>query len=171
MKTVEKICEVCYESFLADPREIKRGNAKYCSLSCSAKNPRKNIKKFNRNCIYCGNSFLSRCSDSKYCSSICKQRNYRKNSKSVLSIKSFYNILGFLPCELCGWTESVRDIHHIIPVSKGGKNEINNLIVVCPNHHRMIHNNLVSEEAILKALNFRLSLHPELYPGAGRSSW
>lgn len=42
------------------------------------------------------------------------------------------------------------DVHHIIPVSNGGKNEITNLITLCPNCHRMVHRNLISEEKLKK---------------------
>ena len=42
-------------------------------------------------------------------------------------------------CSICGWNESTCDIHHIIEKSKGGTNEHNNLIIVCPNCHRIIH--------------------------------
>lgn len=44
-----------------------------------------------------------------------------------------------LGCSLCGWNEASCDIHHIIDVSLGGSNDLNNLILVCPNHHRIIH--------------------------------
>ena len=42
-------------------------------------------------------------------------------------------------CSICGWNESTCDIHHIIPKSQDGSNEHNNLIIVCPNCHRIIH--------------------------------
>ncbi len=31
------------------------------------------------------------------------------------------------------------DIHHIVPVSRGGKNELGNLVTLCSAHHRMKH--------------------------------
>ena len=33
-------------------------------------------------------------------------------------------------CSVCGWDESVCDIHHVTP---------DNVIVLCPNHHRKMH--------------------------------
>jgi len=46
-------------------------------------------------------------------------------------------------CEICGWNKTTCDMHHKISLQKGGKNERNNLILVCPNCHRLIHNNLL----------------------------
>jgi predicted HNH restriction endonuclease len=50
-------------------------------------------------------------------------------------------------CEVCGWkidkvlgtNGDGLEIHHIIPVSKGGKDTMDNTIVLCPNHHKIIH--------------------------------
>lgn len=40
-------------------------------------------------------------------------------------------------CELCGYRLTL-DSHHIMPKKEGGKHEINNLIVLCPNCHALI---------------------------------
>lgn len=61
-------------------------------------------------------------------------------------------------CAVCGWQVSVdglifdengnyqkhiemagNEIHHIKSVKDGGGNEIENLILLCPNHHAMAH--------------------------------
>ena len=42
-------------------------------------------------------------------------------------------------CAICGWQHATCDVHHIVPKSKGGSHSDDNLIVVCPNHHRIIH--------------------------------
>jgi hypothetical protein len=39
------------------------------------------------------------------------------------------------PCKQARWTE----IHHVIPLSQGGKNNIENLTTLCSAHHRWIH--------------------------------
>jgi len=41
-------------------------------------------------------------------------------------------------CKVCGSDKQLQ-VHHIIPVSLGGKNNIENLMVVCNNCHLKIH--------------------------------
>ncbi len=150
MATIEKECQTCGKTFSADTREVNRGNAKYCSLSCAAKAPKK--LQYTQICKHCGREFLSASKQSKYCSDSCKQKNYRAKQKDLSnensSIKTFYKVFENVPCELCQWDKTSRDLHHIIEVSNGGTNELNNLLCVCPNCHRMIHNNLISKDDI-----------------------
>ena len=42
-------------------------------------------------------------------------------------------------CCLCEWNEGICDIHHVIWKKNGGSNNADNLIVVCPNCHSIIH--------------------------------
>lgn len=42
-------------------------------------------------------------------------------------------------CTECGWDETTCDVHHVIPRSKGGKNTIENAIMLCPNCHAKRH--------------------------------
>ena len=39
-------------------------------------------------------------------------------------------------CALCGWTEARCDVAHIVDRKCGGDDSLNNIIVLCPNHHR-----------------------------------
>jgi 5-methylcytosine-specific restriction endonuclease McrA len=41
-------------------------------------------------------------------------------------------------CLICGF-DKIVDIHHLVERSKGGSNELSNLIMLCPNHHKMLH--------------------------------
>jgi len=41
-------------------------------------------------------------------------------------------------CAICGFNKLV-DLHHIVPISKGGSNDSENFVGLCPNHHQMIH--------------------------------
>lgn len=40
-------------------------------------------------------------------------------------------------CKFCDF--EIVDIHHIIPKEFGGKNDLDNLMDLCPNHHRCFH--------------------------------
>lgn len=49
-------------------------------------------------------------------------------------------------CKICGWNECSLDIHHIVPISKGGFNNLENLIALCPCCHRKSHNGFFTIE-------------------------
>lgn len=157
MSKVEKECQFCGKLFQADTKELNRGNAKYCSQSCASKVPK--ALKYEHICKHCGQKFMSASKSAKYCSDSCKQKNYRAKQKSLseegVSIKTYYKIFEKIPCEICQWNKTSRDLHHIIEVANGGTNELNNLICVCPNCHREIHNNLISKEDLYKIIETR----------------
>ncbi|MGE0256982.1 MAG: HNH endonuclease [Alphaproteobacteria bacterium] len=48
-------------------------------------------------------------------------------------------------CQLCLWQprktygEELCEAHHVRWLARGGDDELHNLVLVCPNHHRAIH--------------------------------
>ncbi len=48
-------------------------------------------------------------------------------------------------CQFCGWEPRLKyraelcEAHHVRWLSRGGEDAIGNLVLVCPNHHRAIH--------------------------------
>jgi hypothetical protein len=42
-------------------------------------------------------------------------------------------------CEVCGWDKAPCDVHHRVPKADGGKNTVDNGVVLCPNCHRLAH--------------------------------
>ena len=46
-------------------------------------------------------------------------------------------------CILCGWEKAECDKHRILPKNKGGTYKNGNVIIVCPNCHRLIHRGLI----------------------------
>ena len=124
-------------------KNISEGLKKY-----NKENPREIIY-YDYICENCGKSFKSqkiRNGRHIYCNDCKRKVIHYKNINSLTSIKdlSKRTITKILlrankGCSICGWNESTCDIHHIIPKSKGGNNEHNNLIIVCPNCHRIIH--------------------------------
>ncbi|NDD83955.1 HNH endonuclease [bacterium] len=67
-------------------------------------------------------------------------------------------------CEMCGF-ERALDAAHIIPHIKGGTMEDDNLLALCPNHHRLFDNKkLTLEEAqkiSYKVKNYMDYVHPK----------
>lgn len=51
-------------------------------------------------------------------------------------------------CSDCGWDKGFCHVHHIIPKSAGGTDELENLIVLCPNCHQIRHNEMRGKKAI-----------------------
>lgn len=153
---VEKECEYCHKIFMADTRELNRGNAKFCSISCCAKYRNKNRPLKHCKCIVCGNEFLAMDPRAKYCSKKCKNKHYRQLiATEENGTRKLQQILLTLPCANCGWQVGPRDVHHIIPACEGGKNEMNNLITLCPNCHRLAHRNLLSKDKLNELVYLR----------------
>ena len=47
-----------------------------------------------------------------------------------------------LGCEVCGWVEAGWEslhAHHVIPLACGGQDGVDNILVLCPNHHALAH--------------------------------
>ena len=163
MKNINRICKTCNKPFKADSREVNRGDARFCSRSCGAKQPKEHIYK--KSCKHSGVVFDTASNIALYCSTSCKQKNYRHKSKmsseeDYVSTRTLSKLFINKGCEICGWNETTCDLHHIIEVSQGGTNKLSNLINVCPNHHRMIHKNLVSKDEILKIAKDRTISSP-----------
>lgn len=100
----------------------------------------------------------------KYCSLSCQRRatENARNARTPAEV-SDYSHKGYLSktiinrysgkCAICGWRATDKliktdkgihysygnEIHHIVPISKGGKATEDNLILLCPNHHKQAH--------------------------------
>jgi predicted HNH restriction endonuclease len=65
-----------------------------------------------------------------------------------------------MKCIVCGFDTAVV-VHHIIPKADNGTNDPENLAVLCPNHHAMVHKNMISSEEltlIIKGIANNLNL-------------
>lgn len=155
-QTVERNCTHCDKLFNAPIAEINRGNARYCSLSCAAHGNnafRQANPRYNKHCIHCGKEFITDTGFHTYCSDRCKSKSAYERRKRSRSICSLY--LFDLPCAICGWKESTRDLHHIVPIANNGTNTDDNLITLCPNHHRMTHRNLITQDKLFELVKSR----------------
>ena len=65
----------------------------------------------------------------------------QRNQQHVKDLRELY--AG--KCQLCGWNpkslyqKNLCEAHHVHWLSRGGDDELHNMVLICPNHHRAIH--------------------------------
>ena len=73
---------------------------------------------------------------------LCSRHRYEQRVKTEgrvakPSIRTRYK-LSSLSCKRCNWHEGPTDTHRIIPGRKGGKYDLENVVPLCPNCHRLV---------------------------------
>ena len=149
------ICNECYSEFTALTEKVKRGNAKFCTRSCSAKYTIKSKKSKLKTCRQCAKRFRTKNSNAKYCSIKCSGRNSTEKRKLTSTQKEKVTKLKKRGCEICNWKKASCDIHHMTPISKGGTNRLSNLITLCPNHHRIADQEIIPIIRLIKLIRIR----------------
>jgi len=161
---VTLVCPVCKKEFTATRYKAK--TRKFCSLRCfyksiSGHNPETWKTK---NCEVCGKPFnypLCREGKAKYCSNKCAGIAFRGNGSP--RYKGVYKNLGDFRrnmkkklqwlfgdvCIICGWDKTPNDVCHIVPRKEGGKDSFDNVVLLCPNHHRMYDMGLIQREHLV----------------------
>ena len=84
----------------------------------------------------------------------------------VRKMAPIVNIIFDKKCAVCGWyvgkyrkkpielpkscVNGARgcDIHHITPLIEGGKSEYDNMVLLCPNHHKEAHLGIIDRETL-----------------------
>lgn len=162
-------CEQCGVTFETRPYIKAR---KYCSSACrdDFRKARTGLQHplYNRQeipCKTCGALVLVTPSMLKknrncFCSPACAKQNHKialtgKPKQNVpRSGKMAARVRDGGKCVLCGFSHATA-VHHIIARQKGGTNELENLVTLCPNHHYMAHAGLIPLETLnLHALPF-----------------
>jgi len=148
-KTFEKECEICSSVFTFIATRIDK--AKYCSRICYYKSMSKkgSVKQI---CKNCNSEFLkSPCKkNKKFCSKECLT-NHTKNTykDSFSSVRAFLKRSGRLSkCQICGFDSvpEIMGVHHIDRNRKN--NNIENLMVLCPNCHSIEHRKHIPHSAL-----------------------
>lgn len=73
--------------------------------------------------------------------SVPERKEIKRNPELPVALKELYNY----KCQVCSYDFKPKygtpysETHHVIWLSRGGVDHSNNLIVICPNHHRIIH--------------------------------
>jgi protein-arginine kinase activator protein McsA len=159
-------CFNCDKEIIRKPNEVKRSKTKkfYCSHSCSASASNSNrkldeqtkqkIKESLTNrainnpkprrfvpCVTCQKDFHQVKKINKFCSKECYRISKFKNEINQISSRTWNKIFKRAfpdwKCPYCNWSETF-DVHHIIPRKDELNNNLDNLVLLCPNHHSLI---------------------------------
>lgn len=96
-----------------------------------------------------------------YCSPACRHAGHGKAmrgkrwSDRLSSTKDFRKWVKeqqgrAVPCLICGWDEDTTDVCHIVARKDGGKDELGNIVRLCPNHHRMFDAGKIPQNEIVR---------------------
>ena len=143
---MEKLCLECGKPFRAS-----HGLNTICSDECklNRKNRVRRKVKLKRNCKWCGKEFETTHCNRQFCSGFCKRKCDTKYRQQFIERRRAENksYKRELPdcCEICGFNRAI-EYCHIIEVSKGGFTNIDNIVVLCPNHHRLFDRNELTKQ-------------------------
>ncbi len=103
-------------------------------------------KKFT-SAVYMRKSRPTRCSS---CKRVTKRGSKSASSILELSKRTISKLMkrAKFSCSMCGWNKTSLDLHHIVYRSIGGGDKHQNLIALCPNCHRMAHEEKYSINAL-----------------------
>jgi len=162
-------CLFCGESIQRHwPHELK--SATFCNNTCKHSYQKTHPTNYHGSkqtdhCKMCGKQFTYYPSvrpNAQYCSNECRHLDHGSKvcgskggrwkgaARGKTSIRLFAK--RWLPqqCAICGWHAASCDAHHIVPLKSGGENILSNMIILCPNHHRMVEEGLLSSTQLFE---------------------
>ena len=175
MAKIERTCKFCSKSFLAEAKEVNRGNGKYCSLSCcsSYRHP----KKPNVECATCGEKLYRNKSKKEasksglfFCNKECMSKAQKLDGIKEIhpphyghGLKNYRSICfrdHKKECIICG-EDNIVAVHHYD--HNHSNNDPGNLVPLCPTHHQYVHSSfsdLVKEKIDSYVSSFLSSREP-----------
>ena len=159
-------CNICAKIFYAKPCHIKRGDGKFCSMTCATKGRRRG--KF-INCTICNKqvwkqpkALLHSKSGKFFCGKSCQtvwrntirfigpeHPNWKGGEYTYRYILRRSNVLKI--CKNCGLNDTrLLSIHHIDKNHKN--NNLKNLVYLCYNCHFLIHHDKTEFNKFMEAL-------------------
>lgn len=138
------VCSVCNTTYKTRPSRLKRAKKNCCSVSCAR--VAQQIPKNKVSCARCGKPVVTRkgVGGRVFCSRKCfgkfqtEQAQRHRNPKASLrrAEKRALREAHGVACFICGFDRAI-DWCHIIPRRNGGGAGKENVIPLCPNHHRL----------------------------------
>ena len=125
-----------------------------------------------RICQLCGEPIpeTRRSNNTKYCSLKCGREAEKRQQIAAISKKALsHNAIAMYvygaynsKCALCNWQASAEtisykgkiqyahgnELHHILPAHEGGSDNWDNVILLCPNHHKQADMGILSRESL-----------------------
>ena len=168
-------CLECGAAIPWRPGVKNRATARFCGNPCKYAWQKRNppnpaVQRETRPCATCGEpvSYLpsqrrpGHAAGRIYCSRKCKGAGHsklmtgRRPSGGVYTSNATFRKLirpAFLDrCAICGWDEAPCDVAHIVARKAGGNPaDPENVVMLCPNHHRMFDTGRISAEVVLAA--------------------
>jgi 5-methylcytosine-specific restriction endonuclease McrA len=151
-------CATCGNQFVRAWQGERPNAPKYCNRTCFGIAQRKRSKAV---CPTCKKEFevipsRKKASLKNYCSPSCRSQgvmqrgpmspNWKGGSEGTQA-RAIRRLHG-TACMRCGGNEARTDTHHIKLRSKGGKHALANLLVLCPNCHRLAHDGKIPVETL-----------------------
>lgn len=133
-------CAICQKQFTHISSRCNK--AKYCSRKCYYHSIKYRGNK-EYTCFHCGKLFIDHIAHKrKYCSQSCKGKQKRETWKPHYTTIRYQMLKDGLikACQICGYNEikNILGVHHIDRNRENNSPE--NLQVLCPNCHSIIHN-------------------------------
>ena len=159
------VCTRCGNSYYAQAAQTE--TRRYCSTECRDDHRRDrtgpaspSYRRVQVACAECGepvhvqpNALRRR--PNQYCSPACGRLGQRRGisgAREITAGKKLALVRDGRRCRLCDF-DLVLHVHHIVPRARGGSDDVDNLITLCPNHHAMVHRGLVPSKKLRAALS------------------
>ncbi len=141
-KATRVICTYCGVDFLKRSSLVKDNN--FCNKKCYGKWIKKDRRKI---CEKCGCEYQSHKNEQRFCSVVCASSRIRSirctgdNKPSIATLHKSMMELGWdgnCMIDGCDYNNCL-DNHRIVDGVDGGLYRIDNICVLCPNHHAELH--------------------------------
>jgi len=163
---VELTCDKCGESFLRRQSHLEDGKRNFCSVKCKTDSYKRRVETECDNCGDTIEKTKDRYEryDNHYCNDECRTEHMRgmadpkwKGGATLheVMLRSLSDGSGKwralrreikerreVKCKMCGREQSRNDrdlqVHHIVPLTAGGSNHADNLMLLCHRCHRSV---------------------------------
>lgn len=161
---VTKQCIVCGSIFKV--RKDRENTAKFCSRKCYHEGQTLKLTSHHPPhyaefiCRICGNSFQIKrktLAPKRYI--YCSQKCYNQAQKTGRSFRDkteqseFARQRKSAVCALCGYKRFIETAH-IIPACNNGKHRADNIMFLCPNHHRLFDSHKLNKRELAKLSDY-----------------